>query len=130
MKLIETIDEMRQARQQLAEPVGLVPTMGYLHEGHLSLVRHARAENPSVVVSIFVNPAQFSPQEDFEAYPRDTRRDLALLKKEGADFVFMPTTAEMYPAHFSSWVEMGEITGRLEGVFPPRSFPRRCHSSR
>ena len=122
MKLIETIDEIRQVRQQLAEPVGLVPTMGYLHEGHLSLVKRARAENSSVVVSIFVNPAQFSPQEDFKAYPRDTQHDLALLKKEGADFVFMPATAEMYPAHFSSWVEMGEITGRLEGSSRPGHF--------
>ena len=122
MKVIETIDEIKQLRQQLAEPVGLVPTMGYLHEGHLSLVRHARAENSSVVVSIFVNPAQFSPQEDFKAYPRDTRRDLALLKKEGADIVFMPATAGMYPAHFNSWVEVGDITERLEGAYRPGHF--------
>ncbi len=113
---------MRLLRQQLAEPVGLVPTMGYLHEGHLSLVRRARAENSSLVVSIFVNPAQFSPQEDFKAYPRDIQRDLALLKKEGTDIVFMPATAEMYPAHFSSWVEMGKITGRLEGSSRPGHF--------
>jgi len=122
MKLIYKIEEMRRLRQQLTEPVGLVPTMGYLHEGHLSLVRRARAENSSLVVSIFVNPAQFSPQEDFKAYPRNTRRDLALLKKEGTDIVFMPATAEMYPAHFSSWVEIGEITGRLEGAYRPGHF--------
>ena len=122
MKLIDKIEEMRRLRQQLTEPVGLVPTMGYLHEGHLSLVRRARAENSSLVVSIFVNPTQFSPQEDFKAYPRDIRRDLALLKKEGTDIVFMPATAEMYPAHFSSWVEIGEITERLEGSSRPGHF--------
>ncbi|MFC1955102.1 pantoate--beta-alanine ligase [Chloroflexota bacterium] len=122
MKVIETIDEMRRLRQQLAEPVGLVPTMGYLHEGHLSLVRRARTENSSVVVSIFVNPAQFSPQEDFKAYPRDTQHDLALLKKEEVDFVFTPATSEMYPTHFSSWVEMGEITEQLEGSSRPGHF--------
>ncbi len=122
MKLIEKIEEMRRIRQQLAEPVGLVPTMGYLHEGHLSLVRRARTENSSVVVSIFVNPAQFSPREDFKAYPRDTRRDLSLLKKEGADIIFMPATAEMYPAHFSSWVDIGGITELLEGASRPGHF--------
>jgi len=116
MKVVETIDEMRQLRRQLAEPVGLVPTMGYLHEGHLSLVRRARAENPSIVVSLFVNPAQFGPQEDFNAYPRDLQRDLAMLEKEKTDIVFMPPVAEMYPPQFNSWVEVGKVTERLEGA--------------
>ena len=122
MKVIETIDEMRQLRLQLAEPVGFVPTMGYLHEGHLSLVRQARVENPSLVVSIFVNPTQFGPQEDFRQYPRDPQRDLALLEKDKTDIVFMPSVAEMYPPQFSSWVEVGRVTERLEGASRPCHF--------
>ena len=121
MKIVETIGEMRQLRLALAEPVGFVPTMGYLHEGHLSLVRQARAENPSVVVSIFVNPAQFGPGEDFTTYPRDTQRDLALLEKI-TDIIFMPSAAEMYPPEFSSWVEVEKVTGRLEGAIRPGHF--------
>jgi len=122
MKVIEKIDEMKQIRQQLTEPVGFVPTMGYLHEGHLSLVKQARAENPSVVVSIFVNPTQFSPQEDLAAYPREPQRDLAMLEKEGTDIVFMPSADEMYPSGFNSWVELGGVTERLEGAARPSHF--------
>jgi len=122
MKVVETIDEMRQLRQRLAEPVGLVPTMGYLHEGHLSLVRQARLENQSLVVSIFVNPTQFGPQEDFKQYPRDPQRDLALLEKDKTDIVFMPSADEMYPSQFSSWVEVGKVTERLEGASRPGHF--------
>ena len=119
MKVIETIAEMRRLRKGLAEPVGLVPTMGYLHEGHLSLVRRARAENTTVVVSVFVNPTQFGPQEDFNTYPRDAQRDLAILEEEKTDIVFMPAVAEMYPAGFDSWVDIGKITERLEGASRP-----------
>ncbi len=122
MKVIEKIADMRRLRQKLSEPIGLVPTMGYLHEGHLSLVRRARAETSSVVVSIFVNPAQFGPGEDLNSYPRDIERDLALLKKEGVDIVFIPSTAEMYPERFDSWVEVGEVAERLEGACRPGHF--------
>jgi len=122
MKVIETIDEMKRLRCQLTEPVGFVPTMGYLHEGHLSLVRRARAENPSVVVSIFVNPTQFGPREDLSSYPRDPQRDLALLEKEQVGIVFMPSVAEMYPPQFNSWVEVRQVTERLEGASRPGHF--------
>jgi len=121
MKVVETIAEMRQIRLQLTEPVGFVPTMGYLHEGHLSLVRQARAENASVVVSIFVNPTQFGPREDLKTYPRDPQRDLAMLEAM-TDVVFMPSADEMYPVKFDSWVEVGKITERLEGAARPGHF--------
>jgi pantoate--beta-alanine ligase len=121
MKVVETIAEMRRLRRQLAEPVGFVPTMGYLHEGHLSLVRQARTENPLVVVSIFVNPTQFGPREDFKSYPRDPQRDLSLLEPM-TDITFMPSAAEIYPAKFDSWVEVSGITGRLEGASRPGHF--------
>ncbi len=121
MKVVEKIAEMKQLRLQLAEPVGFIPTMGFLHEGHLSLVRQARAENPSVVVSIFVNPTQFGPHEDFKKYPRDPQRDLAMLEPM-TDVVFMPAAAEMYPETFDSWVEVGGVTERLEGASRPGHF--------
>jgi len=122
MKVVEKIDDLKRLRLKLAEPVGFVPTMGYLHEGHLALVRQARAENPSVVVSIFVNPTQFGPEEDFNQYPRHPQRDLALLEKEGTDVVFMPSVAEMYPPKFKSWVEVGKVAERLEGASRPGHF--------
>jgi len=122
LKVLKTINEIKKLRLKLPEPVGLVPTMGYLHEGHLVLVRRAKAENSSVVVSIFVNPTQFGPQEDFNRYPRDPERDLALLEKEGVDIVFMPPMAEMYPKNFNSWVEVGKIAERLEGASRPGHF--------
>ncbi|GAI88972.1 unnamed protein product, partial [marine sediment metagenome] len=122
MKAIEKIDEMRGLRQRLTKPVGFVLTMGYLHEGHLALVRQARAENPVVVVSIFVNPTQFGSQEDFEKYPHDHVLDLAILEKEKTDIVFMPSVTEMYPPQFNSWVEVGKVTERLEGASRPGHF--------
>lgn len=121
MKVVETIADMRQERKELEEPVGFVPTMGFLHEGHLSLVRQAREENTSVVVSIFVNPTQFGPKEDFKGYPRDIKRDLEMLDPI-TDIVFMPSSAEMYPDNCDSWVEVGTITDRLEGTSRPGHF--------
>jgi pantoate--beta-alanine ligase len=121
MEVIETIEGMRQVRKQQNEPVGFVPTMGYLHEGHLSLVKRAKNENATVIVSIFVNPAQFGPAEDFKNYPRDKERDLTMLEPF-ADIVFMPDVAEMYPDSFDTWVEMGSITDKLEGTSRPGHF--------
>jgi len=122
VKVITRIADLRRLRRELTEPVGLVPTMGCLHEGHLALVRGAREENPSLVVSIFVNPTQFGPGEDFTRYPRDTEGDLTLLEKEAADVVFVPAADEMYPPQFDSWVEIGGVTGRLEGASRPGHF--------
>jgi len=121
MKVVETIVEMRQERKQLEEPVGFVPTMGYLHDGHLSLVKQAREENTSVAVSIFVNPTQFGPKEDFKNYPRDIKRDLEMLEPI-TDIVFMPSSADMYPESCNSWVDVGTITEGLEGASRPGHF--------
>lgn len=121
MKTVETIAKMRQERSRLSEPLGFVPTMGYLHEGHLSLVRRAREENLTVVVSIFVNPTQFGPGEDFVSYPRDTQRDLAMLEPY-TDIVFMPSAEEFYPPDYDSWVDIEGITDVLEGARRPGHF--------
>jgi pantoate--beta-alanine ligase len=102
--------------------VGFVPTMGYLHEGHLSLVRAAREDNPNVVASIFVNPTQFGPGEDFERYPRDEERDVSLLRDAGVDVVFMPSVEEMYPDGASTFVVVEGITDVLEGAHRPGHF--------
>ncbi|GAI25974.1 unnamed protein product, partial [marine sediment metagenome] len=122
MKVVTEIGEYRKLRKGMPSPVGFVPTMGYLHQGHLALVRQARAENKTVVVSIFVNPSQFGPEDDFAAYPRDPERDLALLEKEGTDIVFMPSAEEMYPEGFNSWVEVEKVADRLEGALRPGHF--------
>ena len=122
MEIVETIPKMKALRQQVSGSIGFVPTMGYLHQGHLSLVKHARSENSVVAVSIFVNPAQFGPAEDLEAYPRAIKRDLALLKEENTDIVFMPSDTEMYPPGFNSWVDVENITDHLEGSSRPGHF--------
>jgi pantoate--beta-alanine ligase len=122
MRVLHSIVEMRKARRKLRGSVGFVPTMGYLHEGHLELARRARAENRNVIVSIFVNPAQFGPKEDYAAYPRDTERDLALLKKEGVNIVFMPGAEDMYPPRYCTWVDLEKVTERLEGAIRPGHF--------
>ena len=122
MQVINSINKMKQARKKLTGTVGFVPTMGFLHEGHLTLVRRAKNKNDVAVVSIFVNPTQFGPGEDYQQYPRDTERDLALLKEAGADIVFMPTPDQMYPDGFNSWVEVFGITDMLEGAKRPGHF--------
>ncbi len=115
MKVVETLEELRKARPDLPQVIGLVPTMGYLHEGHLSLVRRARAECESVVVSIYVNPSQFGPAEDLKKYPRDLARDLQLLDDEGVDLVWTPSDHDMYPPGYQTWVMVEEVTKVLEG---------------
>jgi pantoate--beta-alanine ligase len=122
MQTVITIPELRSAHASLAEPVGFVPTMGYLHEGHLSLVRRARAECASVAVSIFVNPTQFGPNEDLSTYPCDLTRDLGLLEAEKVDLVWMPTPDAMYPPDFQTWVTVEEVAQPLDGRLRPGHF--------
>jgi len=122
MKTTITIPETRMERSLLPSPVGFVPTMGYLHDGHISLVKAAKAECASVIASIFVNPTQFGPSEDLAKYPRDLPRDLALLEAAGVNLVWTPTTEVMYPAGFQTWVEVEGLTRRLEGEVRPGHF--------
>ncbi len=125
MRVITTIREMMNARAEwrVSQQVGFVPTMGYLHEGHLSLVRQARHENDIVVASIFVNPTQFGPREDLNTYPRDLPRDLRLLEDEGVDVVFTPASEEMYPAGFVTYVDpTGALAEQAEGASRPGHF--------
>lgn len=122
MQVVTTLAELRTARRQLTGSLGLVPTMGALHDGHLSLVRRARAECEHVAVSIFVNPTQFGPKEDLSKYPRDIPRDLALLGAAGAHLVWTPTPADVYPPNFQTWVEVEGLTLPLEGALRPGHF--------
>ena len=122
MMIVSTLDELRTARLLLDGTVGLVPTMGYLHEGHLSLTRRAKAECKYTIVSIFVNPTQFGPNEDLSKYPRDLERDLRLLDSVDVDLVWTPTPEVMYPPKFQTWVEVEEMTRPLEGSMRPGHF--------
>jgi len=116
--MIDARTEWRSSQQ-----VGFVPTMGYLHEGHLTLVRGACRENDTVIASIFVNPAQFGPREDLNTYPRDLPRDLRLLEEEGVDVVFAPTTEEMYPTGFVTYIDpTGALAEQAEGASRPGHF--------
>jgi pantoate--beta-alanine ligase len=121
MRVIHTVADMRAARAGSGD-LGLVPTMGFLHEGHLSLVARARAESQTVAVSIFVNPTQFGPNEDLSRYPRDLPRDLQLLEAAGVDFAFVPEAAEIYPPGFDTHIVVGGVTDVLEGAVRPGHF--------
>ena len=123
MAIVASIEEVRAIRRrQGAATLGFVPTMGYLHEGHLELVRRARRENDHVAVSIYVNPTQFAPTEDLSRYPRDLERDLALLRAEDVSFVFTPTDATMYPTGFQTSILIHNVTQPLEGARRPTHF--------
>lgn len=129
MKVISKIQEMKQAVRELkskGKTIGFVPTMGFLHEGHLSLVRECQKRVDTTVVSIFVNPTQFGPKEDFEAYPRDFERDAALLKKENVDILFYPSAEEMYPAGYKTYVEVHDLQDKLCGRSRPGHFRGVC----
>jgi pantoate--beta-alanine ligase len=118
MRTVGTVAELRKLlapERRAGRSVGLVPTMGFFHDGHLSLMRRARADNEVLVVSLFVNPAQFGPGEDFAAYPRDERRDTELAEAEGVDILFSPPVEEVYPEGFDTIVSVGGLTDTLEG---------------
>lgn len=125
MKKIRSVDEMKALIKDIkrtGKTIGFVPTMGYLHDGHISLVKKARGENDVVVVSVFVNPTQFGPNEDFDSYPRDENRDANLCKEAGCDILFMPTKEDMYRQNYSTYVEVQGLTEGLCGAKRPGHF--------
>jgi pantoate--beta-alanine ligase len=122
MNIVESLKDLRLGRSELIQPVGLVPTMGYLHEGHLSLVQRARQECACVVVGIYVNPSQFGPDEDLKKYPRDLKHDLDLLRSAGVDLVWTPNDEVMYPIGYQTWVTVEEVTKPLEGAIRAGHF--------
>ncbi|MBS4042100.1 MAG: pantoate--beta-alanine ligase [Flavobacteriales bacterium] len=125
LKLVTTVEEMKEISKKLrstGKTIGFVPTMGYLHEGHLSLIKRAKSENDVVIVSIFVNPIQFGVNEDYDVYPRDIKRDTELCEVEGVAYIFHPTVKEMYPNGYQSFVEVMEITNKLCGASRPGHF--------
>lgn len=129
MKVVKTIQEAREiiaAWRKEGLSVGLVPTMGYLHEGHQSLIAKSVSQNDRTVVSVFVNPIQFGPNEDLEAYPRDLNRDMQLVEATGGDLIFNPEPSEMYPSHFTSFIDTTETTELLCGAVRPIHFRGVC----
>lgn len=129
MKLVCSIRSMQTISKRLhcqGKTIGFVPTMGYFHEGHLSLMRQAKKETDKVIVSIFVNPIQFGPKEDFKRYPRDLKRDLEMAKSVGVDIVFYPKEKDMYPKDYKTYVRVKELENRLCGKFRPGHFQGVC----
>jgi pantoate--beta-alanine ligase len=125
MKIITSLQKMQQTSRALhrqGKVIGFVPTMGALHEGHLSLVRMARQKSDVVAVSIFVNPAQFGPNEDFQRYPRNLKRDSALLREEKCDLLFFPSRRLVYPEGYLTYVDVEDLSDKLEGGFRPGHF--------
>jgi len=122
LRIVRTRAELREALAQAPRPVGLVPTMGWLHDGHRALIQQARAENATTVVSIFVNPRQFGDPSDLEKYPRSEARDVALCTEEGVDLVFAPSVEEVYPPGFDTTVRVGAVAEPLEGAARPGHF--------
>jgi len=122
MNVVHELEPARAQLEKLARPLGFVPTMGALHAGHLRLVKTARAQCKTVVVSLFVNPMQFGPQEDFERYPRDFEADSEKLAAAGADLLFAPESTAMYPTDFSTFVDVGKLGTRFEGAARPTHF--------
>lgn len=125
MRIIETVADMKaviKSQKQSGKSIGLVPTMGYLHQGHISLVKHSTAENDFTVVSIFVNPTQFGPNEDFDKYPRDLEKDLKLAQQAGVDIIFAPSVKEMYPESYKTYVAVEGITEVMCGKSRPGHF--------
>ena len=121
-RTIKELKDIIRSNKKLAKTIGFVPTMGCLHEGHLSLIKAAKKENSLVVVGIFVNPTQFGAGEDFEAYPRDLDRDAKLSESAGADVIFNPSINEIYPEKYQTYVEVFEITNKLCGISRPTHF--------
>ncbi|MDD8019771.1 MAG: pantoate--beta-alanine ligase [Acidobacteriota bacterium] len=129
MEIVTTVTELREKIKNWKreeERIGFVPTMGYLHEGHLSLVREAKKRSAKTVVSIFVNPKQFGPAEDYQIYPRDFKRDADLLEKEGVDLIFCPSVEEMYPAGYKTYVQVEDLENKLCGHSRPGHFRGVC----
>ncbi len=125
MRIITKVKEMQRVADELrreGKVIGVVPTMGYLHEGHLSLIRIAKEKSDVVITTIFVNPLQFAPHEDYDKYPRDFERDVKLAQSAGCDIIFYPSVEEMYPENFLTYVEVEKITKVLEGEFRPTHF--------
>ncbi len=125
MKVYKSVSSLTKKVLEIkrqGKAIGLVPTMGFLHEGHMSLIRKARQDTDYVIVTIFVNPAQFSPKEDFKKYPRDLSRDLKLCEKQGVDIIFAPKPEDMYPENYATYVNVEKITDRLCGASRPGHF--------